>query len=102
MATHGRLGELFGENLMQNSNEDTNFNCVNCASIQKQLHHVLMELKTAETSISLLRDDIKHNSSEAPVDPRHLNTPGVNSECEEGKCDKISGNGRQWCVETIK
>jgi hypothetical protein len=78
---------------MQNSIEDANSNCINCVSLQKQLQQALIELKTAETFISLLREDINHNSSEAPVDLQHFNTLGVNCDCEEGNCDQ---NSEKW------
>jgi len=38
MATKGSHGELLGEDLMQITNVETDMNCVNCASIQKQLN----------------------------------------------------------------
>jgi hypothetical protein len=82
MATNARHGEQLGKDLMQITNVKTDLNCVNCASIQKQLHHVLSELKSAETIISLLREDVKHRSSETTVEFQYPNSQRVNSECE--------------------
>jgi len=89
MATNGRIGELLGEDLIQITNVTTDLNCVNCASIQKQLHIVLLELKSAETIISLLREDATYKSSEEPVEIQYSNAR-VNSEYEISNYDQIS------------
>jgi len=90
MATNGRIGELLGEDLMQITNVTMDLNCVNCASIQKQLHIALLELKSAETIISLLREDAKYKSSEEPGELQYINAQRVNSECEINNYDQIS------------
>ena len=41
---------------------ETSDNCVNCALIKQQLHSTLQELKSAQTIISLLQEDIKSAS----------------------------------------
>ena len=99
MATKGSDGELLGEDLMQITNVETDMNCVNCVSIQKQLHIALMELKSAEAIISLLREDVKCISSETSVELQYTNAQPANSEHETNNCDQTSNqrvkNGRQ-------
>ena len=82
VVTKGSHGELLGKDLMQITNVETDMNCVNCASIQKQLHIALMELKSAEAIISLLREDVKCISSETSMELQYTNAQPVNSERE--------------------
>jgi hypothetical protein len=49
--------------LTQFTQVKTVLNCSNCMSIEKQLHSVMMELKSAQEIISLLNEDINSNTS---------------------------------------
>ena len=63
------------------ASEDLNFvpvtetlhNCVNCATIEQQLHLANLELKSAKAIISLLQDDLK--SIERELTSTHQTTP---------------------------
>jgi len=104
MATNSRLGELLRDDLMQITNVKTDWNCVNCASIQKQLHIALLELKSAKTIISILREDAKYKAMEASVELQYTNTQRMNSECETSNYDQKSDQmSEKWSsAETLK
>ena len=52
---------------------ETLHNCVNCATIEQQLHLANLELKSARAIISLLQNDLK--SIEREVTSTHQHTP---------------------------
>ena len=54
---------------------ETFHNCVNCATIEQQLHLANLELKSAKTIISLLQDDLK--SIERELTSTHQTTPST-------------------------
>jgi len=61
---------------------DSSVNCINCVSMKDQLHSALLELKTANTIISLLREDIiKATAREATNLPKP-SMPGGSSKHE--------------------
>ena len=58
---------------------DSSVNCINCVSMKDQLHSALLELKTANTIISLLREDIiKATAREATNLPKPSMPGGSN------------------------
>ena len=69
MAAIGRHTELHSEDQLQLTNGELDKKCANCALMQERLHSVLLELKSAETIISLLHEDVKNN------------TPGSSAHC---------------------
>jgi len=60
--------ELYSVELSQLNTGELGLKCENCALMQKQLHTVLLELKSAETIISLLREEGKSNYLGSPAD----------------------------------
>jgi hypothetical protein len=60
-----QMAEAFIDGIFTSDNQpqcfsaETNVNCANCILMKGQLHSALLELQTAETIISLLREDIK-------------------------------------------
>jgi len=88
MAATGKYMELFSVDISQLTKGESDLKCVNCAAMQKQLHSVLLELKSAETIISLLREDRKNNTPDVSA-VRQCTTPlcvtseGVTCESEQ-------------------
>jgi hypothetical protein len=60
--------EVFFEDQIQRYNVEISVNCGNCALMEKQHHSALLVLKSAETIISLLREDIKNTSHALTAD----------------------------------
>jgi hypothetical protein len=86
-----RHRETLAEDLLQLIDGEKGLNCANCALMQEQLHSMLLELKSAETIISLLREDVKNNALGSPADRQCIAPSCVTSECvtsESGKTNE--------------
>jgi len=81
MAANVRDVGILSEDLTQFTNVETGLNCANCASMEKQLHSALLELKSAQAIISLLREDLKNTTLGASAD---LQFPAPS--CETSEC----------------
>ena len=68
---------IFPDNQLQCLSAKSNVCCANCILVKEQLHSSLLELKSARTIISLLRDDI--NKTNAPA---VTNIPKPSLSCE--------------------
>jgi len=59
MAAAGIDGIFTSDNQLQCFSVETSVNCASCILMKEQLHSALLELQSAKTIISLLREDIK-------------------------------------------
>jgi Zn-finger protein len=74
--------ERSADELMQFTQGETVLNCTNCVLMEKQLHSVMMELKSAQEIISLLNEDIKNNTRGSVDDVQHRLSSRETSESE--------------------
>ena len=88
--TNVRNVGIFTEDLTQFTNVEIGLNCANCASMGKQLHSALLELKSAEAIISLLREDVKNTTLGSSADPQYLAPSCETSECETSEYEQTS------------
>jgi hypothetical protein len=71
MAAAAMDGIIFSANQPQCFSAESSVNCANCILMKEQLHSAVLELKSAKTTISFLREDInKATASEATNLPK--------------------------------
>ena len=90
MAAKAKNAEIFSEDQTQDYNVKTSVNCANCALMEQQLHSALLELKSAEAIISLLREDIKNTTHVPTADLQPPAPSQETSECETNGCEQTS------------
>ena len=99
MAATGRHTELLSEDQFQLTNGELGRKCANCALMQERLHSVLLELKSAETIISLLREDVKNNTPGSSADRQCIAPLCVTS---EGVTNGVEQNSEKWTSVVYK
>jgi len=77
--------------LTQFTQVETVSNCINCVLMEKQLHAVMMELKSAQEIISLLNEDIKNNTRGSIDDLQHRLSSRETSESETSRDNLTNG-----------
>jgi hypothetical protein len=90
MAANVRSMGIFSEDLMQFTNAEMGLKCANCASLEEQLYSALLELKSAEAIISLLREDVKNATHGSSADLQHPAPSYETSECETSGYEQTS------------
>jgi len=91
MATTVSEAEKSAGELMQFTQVETILNCTNCVLMEKQLHSVMMELKSAQEIISLLNEDIKNNTRGSINGLQHRLSARETSESETSRDNQTNG-----------
>ena len=74
MAAVDRHVEVVSEVLKQTNDDKSGVDCVNCELMEKQLRNALLELRSAEKIISVLREDLKCNAMGSTAE-QHFRAP---------------------------
>jgi len=85
------MWSTFTGELTQFTQVETVSNCTNCVLMEKQLHAVMMELKSAQEIISLLNEDIKNNTRGSIDDLQHRLSSRETSESETSRDNLTNG-----------
>ena len=97
MATERMVTLSTEDGQIQCSDVKISVNCVNCTAMKEQLFAALQDLKSAKTIISLLQEDLKHNSHVPTIDAvmpvTSEMTNGLNLMCE--KWTAVSYNSKK-------
>ena len=88
MATAAMDTIIFSNNQPQCLSGESNVNCANCILVKEQLHFTVLELKSARTIISLLRDDI---NKAIATDATKISKPSLS--CEMSVYEQV---GDEW------
>jgi hypothetical protein len=88
---------IFSDIQPQCLSAESNVSCANCILVKEQLHTALLELKSARTIISLLRDDINKatapDASSIPKPSPRLYDLWPSLSCESSVCEQA---GDKW------